>query len=203
MSSGRTTPPPSARPPGASRYGWFAGVVAVLILAYIALNTLRTGNGVAVTRGETLPAFAVPELSARGKAGDSDANVANRPCRVTVPGALVVCHERRPLVLALASVKDAETLRQLDVLERVAPRFPRVRFLGVFLRGDREQARADVRTRGWTFPLGWDRQGDVAAIYGVRALPVLFLAASGRRTRGVDYRVVEAPELARRLRRLR
>lgn len=203
MSAGRTTPPPSARPPGASRYGWFVGVVAVLVLTYIAVNTLRTGNGVAVTRGEKLPPFAVPELFAGGAAGGRDANVANHPCRVKLAEALVVCAERRPLVLALASVKDEETLRQLDAMQRVAPRFPRVHFVGVFLRGDRGKARADTRKRGWSFPLGWDRQGDVAAVYGVRALPVLFVAASGRSTRAVEYRVLDAPELARRLRRLR
>src|SRR5206468_1311595 len=34
-------PPPPARPPGASRYGWLVGVLVVVILTYILINTLR------------------------------------------------------------------------------------------------------------------------------------------------------------------
>src|SRR5207237_493159 len=51
-------PPPS----GASRYGWFLGVVAVLLLAWIGLNTLRNhSNGSAgLTKGAQAPPFAAP-----------------------------------------------------------------------------------------------------------------------------------------------
>src|SRR5258705_13204259 len=53
---------PVPRPPGYSRYGWFVGIVAVLVLALIGLNTLRTkGVGSAgLERGTVAPPFAAP-----------------------------------------------------------------------------------------------------------------------------------------------
>ena len=52
-------------PAGASRYGWFVGLVGLLVLAYIALNTVRTsGLGGGIPVGDRLPPFAVP-LSGR------------------------------------------------------------------------------------------------------------------------------------------
>jgi len=51
-------------PAGASRYGWFVGVVGILVLAWITLNTLRTDaiqTGVKV--GTKLPPFAVHRVT--------------------------------------------------------------------------------------------------------------------------------------------
>ncbi len=210
MSTGRTTPPPSARPPGASRHGWFVGVLAVLALVYISVNTLRT-HPIGVQTGAKLPAFAVPRLFAN--TGDVPTNLiqkaadgAPRPaCRVRDPRALNVCTyaANRPLVLAFASEKEKDTLRQLDAMRTVASHFPRVRFVGIFLRGDRDEARKKAKEGGWGFPLGWDPEATVAEVYGLKALPAIFLVDSARRARAVEYRVLAAPELARRVRRLR
>ncbi len=44
--------PEPRRPAGASRYGWFAGLVLVLVIAYVTLNTLRSdGPGLSSTLG--------------------------------------------------------------------------------------------------------------------------------------------------------
>jgi hypothetical protein len=207
--------PPPARLGGPSRYGWITAVVVVLALAYIAVNTLRTpGLGGGLERGARLPPFAVPKLAS---SLDGDANVATKPgegagrsgrvpaCAVRDPRALNVCRlaARAPLVLSFAATKDEDTLRQLDALQAASRRVPRVRFAGVFLRGSRADARRTARERGWTFPLGWDRHGDVAAVYGVKALPVTVLADSGRRASATLYRRLGARELVRRARGLR
>jgi hypothetical protein len=209
----RDAPPP--RSPGASRYGWLTAIVVVLALAYIAVNTLRTpGLGGGFEPGARLPPFAVPRLAS---SLDGDPNVATErgegagrsgrvpACAVRDPRALNLCRlaAGHPLVLTFASTKDEDTLRQLDALQAATRRVPRVRFVGVFLRGSRRDARRTARARGWRFPLGWDRRGDVAAVYGVKALPVTILADSGRRARATVYRPLAFRELTRRARRLR
>jgi hypothetical protein len=204
-----------ARPPGTTRSAWVVGIVALLVLAYIAVNTLRTsGSGTEVGAGARLPPFSVPRLTS---SLDGDANVATKPgrgagasgrtpaCAVADPRALNLCRlaAGHPLVLSFAADKDADTLRQLDAMQAVSRRLPGVRFIGVFLRGDRRQARRLARVHGWSFPLGWDRHGDVAAVYGVKALPITVLADSRRRTRATVYRRVDPAELLRRARELR
>jgi hypothetical protein len=54
----------------------------------------------------------------------------------------------------------------------------------VILRGNRKRERRRARAAGWDFPLGWDRHADVAAAYGVKALPAVF--AADRRGRAVS-----------------
>jgi hypothetical protein len=199
--------------PGAGRWALVAAL-AVVALAYITLNTLRTsGRGVGVPEGRRLPPFAVPRLQSNL---EGDANVAARPgpgaghsgrvpaCAVRDPRALNLCRVAagHPLALAFASVGDADSLRQLDAMQRIAPRFRGVRLVGLFLRGDRAAARRLAARRGWTFPLGFDRHGDVAAVYALKALPAMTFADAQRRSRGTVYRLLPAGELARRLRTL-
>ncbi len=184
--------PPSARPPGASRYGWFVGVVAVLALAYISLNTFKTGSlARGVAPGRPMPAFAVP-LASSDLVGD--ANLAQRAgrgaghsghtpaCAVTDPRALNLCRAAgdHAFVLAFFSERDAPSVRQLDALQAVAPRHPEVRFAAVALRGDRDRVRALVRAHRWTFPVGYDRGAEIGAAYGVADLPALTFARPGR-----------------------
>jgi hypothetical protein len=215
--SGRPGPPPipeSARPAGAGRYGWAVGVLVLAILVYISLNTLRTSgprNGVPV--GERLPPFAVPLLASTLT---GDANIARHPgqgagrsgrvtaCEVRDPRALNLCRAAagHPVVLAFVSIQQGLSIRQLDTMARLAPHFPGVRFLAVFLRGDRTHARHTAARHRWRFPLGWDRHGDVAAVYGVKALPSITFADRRRRSRGSVYDYLGPAALARRVRGL-
>jgi hypothetical protein len=87
-------------------------------------------------------------------------------------------------------------------MARVARRYPRVRFLAVFLRGGRRRAQRTAAAHGWTFPLGWDRHGDVAAVYGVKALPSITFADARRRSRGSVYDYLGPAALARRVRQV-
>jgi AhpC/TSA family len=174
------------------RYAWFFGVVVVLVLAYASLNILRTeGTGArGVPAGDPLPPFAAPlALSPL----DGDANVATRPdqggrgnrpaCAVRGAQILNVCQlaERGPVVLAFLAARGGKCERQLDLLERVraSPAARGVQVAAVAIRGDRDKLRRDIVSRGWRFPVGYDRDGLVASVYGVSVCPTITFAYPG------------------------
>ena len=173
-------PPPPARPVGASRYTWFLGVVAFLFIVLVLVNSIGSG-GVSPGGpdiGDRLVPFAVP-LAAAGSRPDEDANVdARTACRVRGPGILNICElaERGPVVLALFPTDGGDCRGILDQLTQVAARFRgRVQFAAVGSRGER----ATLRRRRTAIPLGWDRDGAVASIYGLVGCPQVTYARRG------------------------
>jgi peroxiredoxin len=203
--------PPPARPP-TRRYGWIVGVVGLLLIAYITLNTLRTQGREAPQEGKQLPPFATPlALSSL----NGDANVARksgsgasgkRPaCEVRGDDVFNVCDlaARSPLVLAFFITRGGtECRRQLDVIQRVQGRFPGVRFAAVAVRGNRGDLRTLIRRRGWTFPIGFDRDGAVANLYGVAVCPTIVFAYPRRLTMVTDFGYLGEAKLAARVRAL-
>jgi peroxiredoxin len=203
--------PPPARPP-TRRYGWIVGVVGLLLIAYITLNTLRTQSREAPQEGKQLPAFATPlALSSL----NGDANVARRAgsgasgqrpaCEVRGDDVFNACDlaARSPLVLAFFITRGgAECRRELDVMQRVQGRFPGVRFAAVAVRGDRADLRRLIRRRGWTFPIGYDRDGAVANLYGVAVCPTTVFAYPRRLTMLTDFGYLGEAKLAERVRAL-
>lgn len=204
-------PPPRGMPGGRSRYGWLVGIVAVFAIVYITLNTLRSdgpgSRGVPV--GRHLPAFAAP-LATSDLAGD--ANIATGrgegergdvpACTVRGAKILNVCElgERGPVVLAFLATRGGDCERQLDVIEQVRHRFPGVQFAAVSVRGDRGDLRETIRKRGWGFPIGYDRDGAVANIYGVAVCPTIEFAAYPGRVAGAPaLGVISQGELTRRV----
>lgn len=190
-------PPPSAPPPAdpvakTSRYGWLVGVLGLVLLAWILLNTLRTegpgSTGPAV--GANLPPFAAPLVSS---SLEGDANVARRAdqgdagripaCDVDEPGAFNACTvvREKPLVLAFLTAKAEKCARELDAMEEVAADFPGVAFAAVGIKGDRDDFRELAREHGWSFPLAWDRDGAVSNVYGIAVCPTVVLAHRGGR----------------------
>ena len=172
------------------RSGWLVGAVAVVVLAYISYNTLRTDavsqRGPSV--GQPLPPFAAPLSSSDA---DADANIAThadsgaegaRPaCEVRGAEILNVCEleERGPVVLAFMATASDRCERQVDVVDRVARDFPRVEFAAVSVRGDRHDLDEVVRSHGWKIPVGHDRDGAVASLYGVVVCPLVVFAKQG------------------------
>jgi hypothetical protein len=165
--------------------GWLVGVVGVVVLAYITVNSLRT-EGLSPTgleRGTKLPPFAMPLATS---ASEADADIATRPdsgpegkhpaCSVRGPEILNVCElqERGPVVLAFVVTQSGDCARQVDVLDRVAARVPDVEFAAVAVREDRERLRRLVRQRGWRVPVGYDSDGAVANLYGLGLVCPLF-----------------------------
>lgn len=208
-------PPPSARPPGASRYGWLVGVLALILIAYISLNTLRTeGQGSSgLQAGEQLMPFAAPLVDSDL---EGDANVARRAdqgaagntpaCDVTDPRALNICtlQEQGPVVLAFLTSGAEKCVRELDAMQEVAGRFPDVRFAAVGIKGDRDDFRKLAREHGWTFPLAQDRDGAVANLYAVAVCPTVVLAYRGGEVMetALGNRVSTPERLAAKVRRL-
>lgn len=207
--------PGPVRPAGTSRYGWLVGVVVILILAYITLNTIRTDSSGSrgVPAGDPLPAFATPlALSDL----DGDANVATHPgegdrgsrpaCEVRGPKILNSCQlaEQGPVVLAFAGTRGERCERQLDTMQRVSrlPEARGVRFAAVAIRGNRDALRGDIRKRGWTFPVGYDRDGLVANLYGVSVCPTITFAYPGGIAQHTTIGELDQAKLAARVRAL-
>jgi hypothetical protein len=193
-------------PPGASRYAWFVGVVAVLGIGTLMVQTLRTeGPGArGLPAGERLPPFAAPLAT-----GDveGDANI-ERPdgrdrgaCGVRGPGLLNSCAlaERGPTALAFLVTRSERCTAQLDRLERVRRRHPDVQIAAIAIRGDRGDLRALVRERGWSFPVAHDRDGVLANLFGVAACPQVTYALPRGRVTGSTVGEDDAARLDRRL----
>jgi AhpC/TSA family len=207
---------PRARlPAGASRYGWFIGVVGVLVIVLITLNTFRsTSSGPGskgVPRGRQAPPFAAP--LALGSL-DGDVNVAVRrgqgdagnvpACSVRGPQVLNACAlwEQGPVVLAFFATRGAGCVAQLDLLDQVAARHPQVRFAAISIRGDRNDLRRTIRARRWRFPVGYDADGVLANAYGVAVCPQITFLRQGGRVADTSLGELSAAALEQRVRRL-
>jgi hypothetical protein len=209
------TPPPQARPAprlpaGASRYGWFVGVLVVLILAYITLNTVRSnGPGSRGLRpGAVLPPFAAPLAMS---SLDGDVNVArargqgaagDRPaCDVRGPDVVNSCRlaVRGPVVLAFMAARGSQCTRELDFLQQVRSRHPGVEIAAVAIRGDRAGLRTLIRSHRWRFPVAYDRDGVLANLYAVAVCPQITYALPGGRVHGTSIGELDPAALDRRL----
>jgi hypothetical protein len=205
-----------SRPPGAARTGtWIAGVAAVVVLCYIALNTLGTDapGSKGLQEGEKLPPFAVPLATAPGPP-DTDANVATRPgqgnahhraCDVRGPAVLNSCElaERGPVALAFFATGDKRCTRQVDLLDRLAPRFPGVSFAAIAIKAKREQAAAVVRSHHWRLPVGFDHDAAVTNLYAVAVCPLVTFADRGGKVSASTLGLQDAAAVTSRLQELR
>jgi hypothetical protein len=171
------------------RYGRYAGLLALVILVLIAINTIVTKPTGArgVDPGRRVPPFAVP-LALGSLTGDADiaarAGEGSRgrvpACSERGPQVLNVCqlYERGPLVLALF-VNAGGCQAIVGDLNQLAPSFPGVQFAAVALRGDRAGLRRLARTGGLRIPLGQDRDGSLLALYKVASCPQVTFAYPG------------------------
>ncbi|MBA3329232.1 MAG: hypothetical protein H0T43_13120 [Solirubrobacterales bacterium] len=198
------------RPAGASRYGWFVGVVMVLAVVYVTLNGIRTESPGArgLDPGEGLPPFAVPlvlsdlEGDANVATGAGQGEAGGRPaCGVRGPEILNICQlaERGPVVLAFLATRGGDCANTIDSLRGIAGRHPGVQVAVVAIRGDRGELRDLVRSRGWDFPVGHDRDGVLANFYGVSVCPQITYARWRGRAQSTSFGKIGARELDRRV----
>jgi peroxiredoxin len=206
---------PVPRPPGASRYSWFVGVVVVLLLALIGLNTLRTeSNGSAgLKKGSLAPPFAAP-LVFSSFGDDADVNVARKAdqggegnvpaCSVTDPGVLNLCrlYAQHPVVLIFTATRGSQCIRQLDIAQRLQATLPGIAFAAIAIRGDRGDLRRLVRKHGWSFPIAYDHDGILANRYGIAVCPQLTFIRRNGRVADTAVGLVQPGELTRRVRTL-
>lgn len=175
----------------------YSGVVGLLFLAVIIVAAVNTigGDGGGDTLGLDklpqrwpLPEFAVPAATTQL---EGDANVAQDDCetsaipcpeesqrtpacRIDKTDAIRVCDFfDRPLVLSFWFSKGGgDCVEQQDVVERVYRRYRgQVGFLSLDIRDDRDTLRDLIGERGWTMPVGYDRDGAVGSLYGIGLCP--------------------------------
>ncbi len=203
-------PVPPRLPPGTSRYTWFVGVVAVLVIAYVTVNSVTTqGPG---SRGVQVGGFA-PPFAAPLALGDldGDVNVARqddasqgdqagkvRACSIHRPDVLTICdlYADKPVVLAFFATKGRQCTGELDRLQRLSAGRKDVNFAAVAIRGDRGDVRKLVQDRGWTFPVGYDGDGVLSTLYNVVICPELTYIRKGGRVAGTSFGEKAESELA-------
>lgn len=176
------------------RYSVLVGLLFLAVIVIATVNTIEDGGG-----GETLgldklpPRWPLPEFAVPAAAGelDGDANVAQDDCETSAipcpesaqrtPACQVELAESirvcdffdRPLVISFWFSKGGgNCVEQQDLVERAFRRYrDRVGFLSLDIRDDRDTLRDLIRQRGWTMPVGYDRDGAVASLYGVGLCP--------------------------------
>jgi hypothetical protein len=196
---GEEPPDDAPRAPGA-RYPALVGIAFILLIGYATLHAVQNDEDAllgadAEQRGLALAEFAVPDA----RSGlDKDANIfqddcetSDNPCpqdeqrvpacRITTADALRVCdYFDLPLAISFWFTRGADCLPQQDAFDRVARRYEgRVNFLSINIRDDIDDVREIIDERGWTVPVGWDRDGAVSNVYRVGVCPTLALAYPG------------------------
>jgi hypothetical protein len=183
------------------RYSIAVGLIFLALIAVATIHTL-TGNGGEDTLGLDkqptrwpLPEFAVPAASGQLE-GDAniyqdDCGSASLPCsedpprvpacQITTPGAIRVCDLfDRPLVISFWFGTENRCERQQGVVSTVAARYRgRVNFLSLDVLDSRESVGELVREQGWQMPVGFDRDGAVAALFRVALCPTFAYAYPG------------------------
>ncbi|HEY2718964.1 MAG TPA: redoxin domain-containing protein [Solirubrobacteraceae bacterium] len=192
------------------RYGGYVGLLALVILALITINTIVTKpNGVkGLAPGETVPPFAVP-LALGTLNGDADtATHANDGGAGRVPACqergsqiLNICelYEGAPVVLALF-VDGGSCPDVLGDMQALAPSFRGVRFAGVAIKGSRGKLRKLIRAHRLALPLGIDTDGALAALYKVGTCPQLTFILPGGQAQG--NALIDRPSRAKLQRRV-
>jgi hypothetical protein len=184
-----------------NRYSVVVGLLFAAVIAVALVNTL--GNKDEGTLGlDRLPArWPLPEFAVPLAAGalEGDANVAqddcetsqtpcpsdsqrSPACRIPTAGSIRVCELfDRPLVLSFWFSRGGGTcVQQQDAVSRVYERYRgRVNFLSLDVRDDRGAVRELIRTRHWRMPVGYDRDGAVAALYRIGLCPTFAYAYPG------------------------
>lgn len=182
-----------------ARYSLFVGLAFVGLIVVAAINAARTNEGTVLgtedVRGEPIPEFAVVDI--RGSL-DGDANVfqddcetSENPCpaedlrtpacEIEPEGAIRICDLfDRPLVISFWFTRGADCLPSQDSFDAVARRYRgRVNFLSLDIRDDRDEVEDIVSERGWTVPVGWDRDGAVSNIMRIGVCPTVAFAFPG------------------------
>jgi AhpC/TSA family len=197
----------------------YSAIVGLLFLVAVLIAGVNSlSNSGRAVRGlddwTPLPRFAAP--SATGNL-DGDANV-NRDDRSAsgkrrTPACAVRGSRRdviricdffqRPLVIVAWFTRGCGTCRrQLDTVESIRRRFPAVQFLGLDIADSLKNARKEVISHGWRFPMALDRDGAVSGLYGVGVGPTSFFAYPGGIAMETVFGELDRRQLELRLERL-
>jgi AhpC/TSA family len=187
------------------------GVVFIIAVIVAGANALRHSGGSlhGPAVGKRLPAFAAP-LATGGL--DGDANVKQRPgqsnqlgavpaCEVRLPGSISSCAlSRKPLVLSVIVPGAKRCEAQLDLFQRMAPRYPRAQFAAVVSGAKRQKVAALVHQHGWSFPVAVDRDLSVFNLYHVAVCPTTAFVLRGGKVESTSIKPLSEAQTAARLR---
>lgn len=199
----------------------FVGLAFVALIVVALLNLLGNDDaGIELERGLPLAEFAVPDALS---GVDADANVAQDDCdssrnpcpagdrrtpacRIDTEGAIRVCDLfDRPLAISFWFTRGGDCIPSQDAFDRVSRRYRgEVNFLSIDVRDDPATVEEVVRERGWTVPVGLDRDGAVSNLYRVGVCPTVVLAYPGgivydTAIRAGNYSAAELDDLVGRL----
>jgi peroxiredoxin len=203
-------------PRSSNRYAWVVGILLLMGVGVFTVTSSLPNSGEGLrgpALGSELPDFAAP--SATGNADDdADANVRQATggsaaagpvpaCEVVSEEVVNVCELRRkPLVLTFLVTRGADCEPQVDRVERMLDEFPQVQFAAIVSGDDREEVEQIVERRGWTMPVGVDRDGAVVNLYGIGVCPTTVLSTPGGTVRRVELGNLTEDELRAAVRRL-
>lgn len=188
-------------------------LVAVVVAGLNSLSNTQGGTG-GLDAWTPLPRFAAP--TATGSL-DGDANVNQDDSDASGKTRIPACEVRgsprdviricdffdRPLVLVAWFPRGCDTCKsQLDTVEAVRKRFPRVGFVGLDVAGSKADARRRVLASGWRFPMAVDRDGAVSGLYRVGVGPMTFFAYPGGITMSTAFGELDEQALVGRVDRL-
>ena len=206
------------------RYSIVVGLIFLAVIAVATINTVRDGGG-----GDTLgldrlpprwplPEFAVPagegKLEGDANVSQDDCETSSIPCpedarrtpacEVDLAEAIRICDFfDRPLVISFWFSKGDSCIEQQDLVERVYRRYRgEVGFLSLDIRDERGTLRDLIEQRGWTMPVGFDRDGAVASLYGVGGCPTFAYVYPGGTLQSASIGELTAAELSGRVDRL-
>lgn len=184
----------------ANRYSLAVGLIFLALIALATVHSLSGGGEDTLGLDRQPPRWPLPEFAVPAAAGqlEGDANVyqddcgsSSLPCpdgsrrvpacQIATPGAIRVCDLfDRPLVISFWFGTSGVCEAQQNVVSTVAARYRgRVNFLSLDVRDSRGSIRELVRERGWEMPVGFDRDGAVAALYRVGLCPTFAYAYPG------------------------
>lgn len=206
------------------RYSIVVGLIFLAVIVVATVNTIGGGGG-----GKTLgldqlpPRWPLPQFAVPEGAGETegDANVAQDDCetsalpcpegsertpacQVEVAESIRVCDLfGRPLVISFWFSKGDGCVGQQDLVDEAFRRYRgRVGFLSLDIRDDRDTLRDLIRQRGWSMPVGFDRDGAVASLYGVGGCPTFAYVFPGGTLQDASIGELDAEQLNAKIDRL-
>lgn len=200
-------PDPGRAAVASNRYALIVGLIFAAIAIVTLVNTIANRESGTLgfggeAAGAPLAPFAVPDVASDL---EGDANIdPERACAVDEPGAIRLCDfEPRPLVLSFWFTRGGDCEAQQDVVSAVHDRFRgEVGFLSINIRDDREQVAAMARARGWSMPVGHDRDGALSNLYRVGGCPTFVFAEPGLKLAEAVVGELSEAELSSRVRDL-
>lgn len=182
------------------RYSLTVGLLFAAVVVIALIHTVNSSDNQTLGIDRMPVHWPLPEFAVPAAAGslEGDANVAqddcesartpcppadrrSPACRIPTRGAIRVCDLfDRPLVLSFWFAHGGDCVEQQDAVSRVYRRYRgRVAFLSLDIRDDRETVRELIRRHGWRMPVGFDRDGAVAALYRIGGCPTFAYAYPG------------------------